>query len=145
MPKQDSTDVFFIYGHNRSHAISKTRFTYKLCSNLEPYGQRYLANLCSIQLLDALLRKDILTNYLKIGYGNASMNNAHPPITYKGRSLGIILLTAAQILVGFIHVVFGFWLLTAPRITPFAGNIGASSSADIYSFYTIVFAFLTLF
>ena len=72
------------------------------------------------------------------------MDNAHPPITYKGRSLGIVLLTAAQVLVGFIHVVFGFWLLTAPRITPFAGNIGASPSADIYSVYTIVFGFLTL-
>ena len=90
------------------------------------------------------LRKDILTNYMKIGYGNASMDNAHPPITYKGRSLGIILLTAAQALVGFIHVVFGFWLLTAPRITPFVSIIGSSSSADIYSVYTIVFGFLTL-
>ena len=72
------------------------------------------------------------------------MDNAHPPITYKGRSLGIVLLTAAQTLVGFIHIVFGFWLLTAPRITPFVGNIGTSSSADIYSVYTIVFGFLTL-
>src|SRR4030065_2041829 len=90
------------------------------------------------------LRKDILTNYMKIGYGNASMDNAHPPITYKGRSLGIVSLIAAQVLVGFIHVVFGFWLLTAPRITPFVGNTGASSSADIYSAYTIVFGFFTL-
>ncbi len=72
------------------------------------------------------------------------MDNAPPPITYKGRSLGIVLLTAAQVLVGFIHAVFGFWLLTAPRITPSVGNIGASSSADIYSVYTIVFGFLTL-
>src|SRR4030042_6269284 len=72
------------------------------------------------------------------------MDNAHPPITYKGRSLGLVLLTAAQALVGFFHVVLGFWLLTAPRITPFGGNIGASSSADIYSVYTIVFGFLTL-
>ena len=72
------------------------------------------------------------------------MDNAHPPITYKGRSLGIVLLITAQVLVGFIHVVLGFWLLTAPRITPFVGNIGASSSADIYSVYTTVFGFLTL-
>src|SRR4030066_2207191 len=72
------------------------------------------------------------------------MDNAHPPITYKGRSLGIVLLTAAQTLVGFIHIVFGFWLLTAPRITPFVGYICVSSSADVYSVYTIVFGFLTL-
>lgn len=72
------------------------------------------------------------------------MNNAHSPITYKGRSRGIVLLTAAQVLVGLIHVVFGFWLLTALRITPFVGIIGSSSSADIYSVYTIIFGFLTL-
>ena len=73
------------------------------------------------------------------------MNNAHSPITYKGRSLGIVLLTAVQSLVEFIHVLFGFWLLIAPRITPFVSIIGSSSSAaDIYSFYTIIFGFLTL-
>ena len=144
MPKQDSTDVFLIYGHNRSHTISKTRFTYKLCSKCEPGGQRYFANSRFISFWWRWLKKDILTNYLKIGYGNASMNNAHSPITYKGRSLGTVLLIAAQVLVGFIHVVFGFWLLTAPRITPFVGIIGSWSSANIYSVYTIVFGFLTL-
>ena len=72
------------------------------------------------------------------------MNNAHPPVEYKGRSLGIVFLIAAQVLVGFIHVVFGFWLLTATW-TPFAtGVFGSSSSPDVYSIYTIVFGFLTL-
>jgi len=51
---------------------------------------------------------------------------------------------AAQLLVGFIHVVFGFWFLSAPRVTPFAGILGSSSGPDIYSVYTVAFGLLTL-
>jgi hypothetical protein len=72
------------------------------------------------------------------------MNNAHPPVEYKGRSLGIVFLIAAQVLVGFIHVVFGFWLLTAMWIPSSEGIFGSSSAPDIYSVYTIIFGFLTL-
>jgi len=72
------------------------------------------------------------------------MNNAHPPVEYKGRSLSIVFLIAAQVLVGFIHVLFGFWLLTATWIPSSVGIIGSSSAPDIYSVYTIVFGFLTL-
>ena len=72
------------------------------------------------------------------------MNNAHPPVEYKGRSLGIVFLIGAQVLVGFIHVVFGFWLLTATWIPSSVGVFGSSSAPDIYSVYTIVFGFLTL-
>src|SRR3972149_12259263 len=79
-----------------------------------------------------------------MSYGNASMNNAHPPVEYKGRSLSIVFLIAAQVLVGFIHVVFGFWLLTATWIPSSVGIFGSSSAPDIYSVYTIVFGFLTL-
>jgi hypothetical protein len=74
---------------------------------------------------------------------DAKMNRpVRPPLTYKGRSIGLIAVVAAQLLVGFIHVVFGFWLMSA-QITPFAGII-TSSSPDIYSIYTVVFAVLTL-
>ena len=47
-------------------------------------------------------------------------------------------------LVGFIHVVFGFWLLLAPRAEPFALFGNGYFSSDIYSSYTIVFGLLTL-
>jgi hypothetical protein len=69
------------------------------------------------------------------------MSNSRTPITYQGRSLGIILLVAVQFLVGFIHVLFGFWLLSAPRIVPF---FGSTLGLDIYSVYTVVFGLLTL-
>ena len=60
------------------------------------------------------------------------MNQKRPPFEYNGRSLGNVILISFQVLVGFIHILFGFWLLTAP------------SGVDIYSFYTIIFGFLTL-
>ena len=72
------------------------------------------------------------------------MKTTHPPTEYKGRSLGIVFLIGAQVLVGFIHVVFGFWLLSAPRFEPSAGILGSSSIPDIYSIYTIVFGCLAL-
>lgn len=72
------------------------------------------------------------------------MNKAHPPVEYKGRSLGIVFLVGAQLLVGFVHVVFGFWLLIATWTSSSVGFIGLSSAPVIYSVYTIVFSFLTL-
>jgi hypothetical protein len=67
-----------------------------------------------------------------------------PPLTYKGRNIGLLALVVAQLLVGFIHAVFGFWLLSA-QITPLAGIISSTVNAQIYSVYTIVFSLLTLF
>jgi hypothetical protein len=72
------------------------------------------------------------------------MSGTRVPITYRSRNIGIVALVAAQVLVGFIHVVFGFWMLSAPRLEPFAGIVGSSSTSDIYSVYTIVFGLLTL-
>lgn len=72
------------------------------------------------------------------------MSNTHPPPAYKGRNLGIVALVAIQVLVGFIHVVFGFWLLLAPRAEPFALFGNGYFSSDIYSISTIVFGLLTL-
>ncbi len=69
------------------------------------------------------------------------MSGTHKTITVKGKNLGIVVLVAAQLLIGIIHVVFGFWLLSAPRIVPF---IGAAPGPDIYSIYTIIFGLLTL-
>jgi hypothetical protein len=71
------------------------------------------------------------------------MTTNRPPL-FKGRNLGIAVIVAAQVLVGVIHVIFGFWLLSSTPIGPFAGILGASSGPDIYSVYTIVFSLLTL-
>jgi hypothetical protein len=67
--------------------------------------------------------------------------DARTPLTYKGRSLGIIVLVALQLLVGAIHVLFGLWLLSAPRIVPLFGQ---AIGPDVYSVYTVVFGLLTL-
>ncbi len=56
------------------------------------------------------------------------MNKAVSPLEYKGRALGIVALTAAQVLIGFVHVLFGFWLLVASRTTLFVGVVGLSSA-----------------
>jgi len=72
------------------------------------------------------------------------MSNNPGPVSYKDRSIGIVVLVAAQLLVGFIHVVFGLWLVYTPHIIPFAGTIGSSEGPDIYSVYTLLFGLLTL-
>ena len=79
-----------------------------------------------------------------MSYGNVSMNNVHQPVEYKGRSLSVVFLITVQVLVGFIHVLFGFWLLTATWMPSSVDIFGSSSAPDIYSVYTIVFGFLTL-
>ena len=56
------------------------------------------------------------------------------PITYKGRSLGIIILTGAQLLIGIIHILFGFLLLAYEELF-----LKASAA---YYFYTIAFGLL---
>jgi hypothetical protein len=72
------------------------------------------------------------------------MTTTRVPIAYRGRSIGIVVLVAAQLLVGFIHLVFGLWLLSSPRIEPFVGILGSSAGPDIYSFYTVLFAVFTV-
>jgi hypothetical protein len=69
------------------------------------------------------------------------MSSARTPLTYKGRGLGIIVLVTLQLLIGAIHVFFGLWLLSAPRIIPFFGQ---ALGPDVYSVYTIFFGLLTL-
>jgi vacuolar-type H+-ATPase subunit I/STV1 len=64
------------------------------------------------------------------------MSNKHNPISYKGRSLGIIVLTAAQLLIGAIHVFFGLLLLT------FEASILQATVA--YDVYTVIFGLLVL-
>lgn len=59
------------------------------------------------------------------------------PITYKGRSIGIVALTAAQLLIGAIHVFSGLWLLNS--------ELAANTHVSIpYDVYTLVFGLLVL-
>jgi len=62
------------------------------------------------------------------------MTSNRVPITYKGRSLGILVLSSAQLFVGAIHVLFGVLLL----------DFGASilPASDPYDVYTVVFGLL---
>ncbi len=65
------------------------------------------------------------------------MSKKPPTITYKGRSLGIVILTVAQLIIGAIHVFFGFLLLAFE-------NLSFIQSTLIYDFYTIIFSVLTI-
>ena len=60
-----------------------------------------------------------------------------PIITYKGRSLGIVVLTVAQLIIGVIHVFFGLLLLAFENIS----FIQATAAYDVYTF---VFGLLSL-
>jgi hypothetical protein len=65
------------------------------------------------------------------------MDVKREPITYKGRSFGIMILTSAQILIGVIHAIFGFLLL--------ASEDSFLKPTVAYDFYTIAFGLLVLF
>jgi len=69
------------------------------------------------------------------------MSNTRYPITYKGRSIGIVTLTLAQSLIGSTHVFSGLWLLTASSS---ANSASSAQSPLIYSVYTLIFGLLTL-
>ncbi|MGD0643881.1 MAG: hypothetical protein ABSA75_03140 [Candidatus Bathyarchaeia archaeon] len=58
------------------------------------------------------------------------------PITYKGRSFGILVLTSAQLLIGAIHVFFGVLLLA------FEPSIMQATVA--YAVYTLAFGLLVI-
>ena len=69
------------------------------------------------------------------------MSNTRYPITYKGRSLGIVTLTIAQSLIGTVHVFSGLWLLAATLSAEF---VISAQSPVVYSVYTLIFGLLTL-
>ena len=66
------------------------------------------------------------------------MSNKQPPtITYKGRNIGLAVLVAAQLLIGAIHVFFGFLLLAFE-------NLNFIQATLAYDVYTIIFGSLTV-
>lgn len=62
-------------------------------------------------------------------------------VTYRGRSLSIVVLAAVQFLIGVIHVFFGSWLLAAGSQANFAAS---TQSPEFYSVYTLAFGLLIL-
>ena len=65
------------------------------------------------------------------------MSNKPAPPTYRGRSIGIVALTAAQLLIGAIHVFSGLLLL-------FSENPSFLQATVVYDVYTLVFGLLVL-
>lgn len=65
------------------------------------------------------------------------MSGKREPITYKGRSLGILTLTVAQLLIGALHLAVGVTLLAADDLSVGHGIVP-------YDVYTIAFAVLVL-
>jgi len=65
------------------------------------------------------------------------MSEKRIPIIIKGRSIGIVALTAAQLLIGTIHIFSGLWLLSS--------EIATNTQVSIpYDIYTLVFGLLVL-
>ena len=64
------------------------------------------------------------------------MTHKPPQIIYKGRSIGIVILTAAQLLIGAIHIFFGLLL--------FAFEVSLFQATFDYDVYTVFFGLLTL-
>ena len=65
--------------------------------------------------------------------------NKPPDLSFRGRSLGIVILVAIQLVVGVIHTIFGLMMLS--------GSFSFSSFSlepTTYSIYTLVYGCLTL-
>ena len=64
------------------------------------------------------------------------MASKREPITYKGRSMGIIVLTSAQLLIGAIHSLIGVVLI--------ASGTSIMQGTEAYNVYTLVFGLLVM-
>ena len=64
------------------------------------------------------------------------MSGKREPITYKGRSVGILALTVAQLLIGTIHLLIGLGLLAVKAST--------GEGVLVYDIYTVFFGGLTI-
>ncbi len=61
------------------------------------------------------------------------MEKSNNDVTFKGRYLGILFLVIVQVIVGFIHVIFGFILLTG------FNSFSSSMISLVYTIYTLVY------
>lgn len=73
------------------------------------------------------------------------MSRKPPPTIFKGRAIGIVTLVVAQLFIGIIHIIFGFWLFSASSSMLFSKNTISASIPYSYTLYTIIFGLLTAF
>jgi hypothetical protein len=66
------------------------------------------------------------------------MKKSKNDVTFKGRYMGILFLVIIQTIVGFIHVIFGFALLSGLY------SLTSSMISTVYTVYTLVYGFLSL-
>ncbi len=66
------------------------------------------------------------------------MSKKPPTIIYRGRNIGIVIVTVAQLIIGGIHAFFGLLLLAYE-------NYSSIYTTTAYDIYTFVFGLLTLF
>ena len=65
------------------------------------------------------------------------MSKKPPTIIYKGRTIGIVILTVAQLIIGVIHCFFGLLLLAYE-------NLSFLPTTAVYDLYTFIFGLLAL-
>jgi hypothetical protein len=65
------------------------------------------------------------------------MSKKPPTIIYKGRTIGIVILTVAQLIIGVIHCFFGLLLLAYE-------NLSFLPTTSVYDLYTFIFGLLAL-
>ena len=66
------------------------------------------------------------------------MEKSNNDVTFKGRYLGILFLVIVQVILGFIHVMFGFILLSG------FNSFSSSMISTVYTIYTLVYGTLSL-
>ena len=66
------------------------------------------------------------------------MEKSNNDVTFKGGYLGILFLVIVQVILGFIHVMFGFILLSG------FNSFSSSMISTVYTIYTLVYGTLSL-
>jgi hypothetical protein len=70
------------------------------------------------------------------------MNKKQTPIiTYKGRNLGIVILTVAQLIIGAIHAFFGLLLLAFEKLSFIQASVAYAVYTFVFGLLVLVFAF----
>lgn len=72
----------------------------------------------------------------------AILSNHPKPPTYKGRSIGIVILTGAQLLVGGIHIFSGLLLLVFENLVFFQATVAYDVYTFVYGLLVFIFAVL---
>jgi hypothetical protein len=79
----------------------------------------------------------MLFGQIDLYFGDYMIRKQPPTIIYRGRSLGIVILVFAQLIIGTIHAFFGLLLLAYE-------NMSFLPATAVYDIYTFVFGLLAL-